>query len=106
MPEQSELASQIRIKIDGTEAQPDVMANVASVEVDQHAYLPGMFVIRLQDPDFELIDNGPFDLTKKIEISAQTTDGEWSDLIKGEITALEPEFQEGMIARLAVRGYD
>jgi len=106
MPEQSELASQIRIKINGTEAQPDVMRNVVSVEVDQHAYLPGMFVIRLQDPDFELMDGGPFDLTKEIEISAQTTDGEWSDLIKGEITALEPEFQEGMIARLAVRGYD
>ncbi|MBU4216202.1 MAG: VgrG-related protein [Actinobacteria bacterium] len=106
MPEQSELASQIRIKIDGTEAQPDVMANVVSVEVDQHAHLPGMFVIRVQDPDFELIDRGPFDLTKEIEISAQTAGGEWSDLIKGEITALEPEFQEGMIARLAVRGYD
>jgi len=106
MPEQSELASQVRIKINGTEAQPDVMANVASVEVDQHAYLPGMFVIRLQDPDLKLIDSGPFDLTKEIEISAQTADGKWCDLIKGEITALEPEFQEGMIARLAVRGYD
>jgi len=106
MPEHSELASQIRIKINGTEAQPDVMANVASVEVDQHAYLPAMFLIRMQDPDLEMIDNGPFDLTKEIEISAQTPDGEWSDLIKGEITALEPEFQEGMIAQLAVRGYD
>ncbi|MBN1247127.1 MAG: phage late control D family protein, partial [Anaerolineae bacterium] len=106
MPERSELASQIRIKIGGTEVQPDAMAHVLAVEVDQHAYVPDMFTVRIQDPEFELIDKGPFDLTEEIEIAAQTQDGEWVDLVKGEITALEPEFQEGMIARLVVRGYD
>lgn len=106
MPESSELASQITIKIDGTEIQPDVMGNVLGVMVDQHAYLPDMFTIRLQDPEFEIIDNGPFDLTKEIEIAAETQEGESFDLIKGEITALEPAYQEGMLARLVVRGYD
>jgi phage protein D/phage baseplate assembly protein gpV len=106
MPESSELASQIRVKINGSEVEPDVMGHVLAVEVDQHAYVPDMFTVRLQDPDFELIDTGPFDLTKEIEIAAQAPDETWIDLIKGEITALEPEFQEGMIARLVVRGYD
>ena len=106
MPESSELASQVKIKIDGTEVQPDVMANVLNLAVDQHVYLPDMFTIRLQDPDFELIDSGPFNLTKEIEISAETQAGESFDLIKGEITAIEPAFQEGMLARLVVRGYD
>lgn len=106
MPENPELASQIRIKIAGSEVQPDVMGHVLAVEVDQHAYVPDMFTVRLQDPAFELIDTGPFDLTKEIEIAAQAQDETWVDLIKGEITALEPEFQEGMIARLVVRGYD
>ena len=106
MPQSSELASQVKIKIDGTEVQPDVMANVLNLAVDQHVYLPDMFTIRLQDPEFELIDNGPFDLTKEIEISAETQEGESFDLIKGEITAIEPAFQEGMLARLVVRGYD
>jgi len=106
MPEQSQLASQIRVKIDGTELQPDVMANVASVEVDQHAYLPAMFTVRLQTPELDLIDDTPFDLTKEVEISAQGEDETWVDLVKGEVTALEPEYQEGMIARLVVRGYD
>lgn len=106
MPENSALASQIRLKIGGTEVQPDVMAHVLAVEVDQHAYVPDMFTVRIQDPEFELIDQGPFDLTKELEIAAQTQEDEWVDLMKGEITALEPEFQEGMIARLVVRGYD
>lgn len=106
MPESSELASQLKIKIDGTEVQPDVMGNVLTVVVDQHVFLPDMFTIRIQDPEFEIIDNGPFDLTKEIEISAETQEGESCELIKGEITAIEPSFQEGMLARLVVRGYD
>jgi phage protein D/phage baseplate assembly protein gpV len=106
MPESSDLASQITIKLDGTQVQPEVMANILSVVVDQHVSLPDMFTIRLQDPEFELIDNGPFDLTKEIEIAAETQEGQSFDLIKGEITAIEPAFQEGMLARLIVRGYD
>ena len=101
-----ELASQIRITISGTEVDPEVMGHVLSVDVDQHVHLPDLFVIALHDPDFELIDGGPFDLTKEVEISAQTEDGTWVTLIKGEITALEPAFQEGMVAHLVVRGYD
>lgn len=106
MPTSSPLASQIALKISGTDIDPEVMGHVLTVDVDQHAYLPGMFVVRLQDPNFSLIDEGPFDLTKEVEISAQKEDGQWIPLMKGEITALEPEFQEGMIASLVVRGYD
>lgn len=106
MPEPFALASQISIKVNGTELDPEVMTRLLSVTVDQHTSLPDMFTIRLQDPDLQLIDSGPLDLTKEIEISAETIDGERVVLIKGEITSLEPEFQEGMIARLVARGYD
>lgn len=106
MPEQFALASQLKIEINGTEVNSQVMGNVLSVDVEQHVHLPDMFTVRLQDPEFQLIDEGPFDLTKEIEISAAKQDGTWITLIKGEITALEPEFQEGMIARLVARGYD
>jgi phage protein D/phage baseplate assembly protein gpV len=110
MPEAYELASQISITIDGNDVQPDVMGHVLSVEVDQHAHVPDMFTLRIQDINFgetgSIIDEGPFDLTKEIEIAAETGEGERVSLMQGEITALEPEFQEGMIARLVVRGYD
>ncbi len=106
MPREQTLASQIYIKLDGTAVQQPVMQNMAEVVVDQHSHLPDMFTIRLHDPGMELLDNGPFDLTKEVEIESETSDGSKITLVKGEITALEPQFEEGMIAELLVRGYD
>ncbi len=106
MPNEYPLASQVTIKINGTEVQPPVMANLMALSVDQHSLAPAMFTIRLHDTSLELLDKGPFDLTKEIEIGAETSDGKVVVLMKGEITALEPEFREGMVAELVVRGYD
>lgn len=106
MPENNALASQIAIKVAGQPVQDDVLSRILSLTVDQHAHLPGMFVIRLTDSDLKLLDEGPFNLAKEIEIAAENEDGQKTVLIKGEITALEPEFAEGMIAELVVRGYD
>ena len=106
MTKQAELASQIGIKVGGADVRQSVLTQLVRVVVDQHSHLPGMFTICLFDPDLQLLDGGPFDLTKEVEISAQTAGGDNVVLIKGEITALEPDFGEGMIARLLVRGYD
>lgn len=100
------ISSQFSIKVNGQEAPPDVRGDVQEVTVDQHVHLPGMFVIRVSDPRMERLDGGPFDLTKEVEIAAETEEGDPVVLIKGEITALEPSFNEGMIAELVVRGYD
>jgi len=106
MPETSELTSQVYISIGGTEVQRSTMQQIIEVSVDQNAHLPGEFTIHLHDPGLELLDNGPFNLTKEIEIKAAREGGEKVSLIKAEITALEPDFAEGMIAELTVRGYD
>ncbi|MBC7236266.1 MAG: VgrG-related protein, partial [Chloroflexi bacterium] len=106
MPNPSALASQIVIKVDGTEVERAVMARLLRVVVEQHVHLPDVFAICLHDIGLELLDGGPFDLTKEVEILAETTSGEEVTLIKGEVTALEPNFGEGMIAELVVRGYD
>jgi phage protein D/phage baseplate assembly protein gpV len=102
----SEIASQISIKVDGNDVQHQIMSRVFNLTVDQHSHLPNMFTIHLYDPGLELLDSGPFDLTREVEISSETPDGEEVVLIKGEITALEPNFEDGMIAELLVRGYD
>jgi phage protein D/phage baseplate assembly protein gpV len=104
--DESSLASQVALKINGSPVQEPVVGMLASVTVDQSAQLPQMFTIRFYDPELELMDNGPFNLTKEVEISAQTADERSITLLKGEITAIEPEFKEGMIAELVVRGYD
>lgn len=106
MTKASELVSQVFVTLDGSEVQRPVVQKLLEVVVDQHSHLPDMFTIRLHDTDLELLDNGPFDLTKKVEIEAAKEDGETVSLMKGEITALEPSFDEGMVAELVVRGYD
>ena len=106
MPEQQPLTSQLAIKLAGSPVQQQVMAAIAEVVVDQHAHLPHMFTIRLYDPGLELLDSGPFNLTKEVEIAAEDSEGNSFKLITGEITALEPRFEEGMVAELLVRGYD
>lgn len=94
------------IKVAGSELSHEVYDQLEEIVVDQHVHLPHMFIIRLYDPELELLDNGPLDLTKEIEISGGEIGGGSTTLIKGEITALEPEFGEGQVARLVVRGYD
>lgn len=106
MPTPRELVSRIYIKLDGNEVQRPVMQKLVEVVVDQHTHLPDFFTIRFLDENLELLDNGPFDLIKEVEIEAAKQDGNKVSLIKGEITALEPLYNEGMIAELLVRGYD
>jgi phage protein D len=106
MADQPPIASQVILKLAGQEVQDPAASMVTAVTVDQHAHLPGMFTLRFQDPGMELLDKGPFDLTKEVEVLAEKADGQVCSLIKGEITALEPQFREGMISELVVRGYD
>lgn len=100
------LSSQIHILISGSELTTDTMDDVAEVVVEQQVHLPGMFTIRLFDKDFQHLDGGLFDLTKEVEIKAELATGSQVSLIKGEITALEPSLDEGMLAQLVVRGFD
>ena len=106
MAKPTDVVSHLSIKIGGQELPPTVHIKVLEVIVDQHAYLPAMFTIRLQDPALELLNQGPFDLATKVEIASPDQNNNPVTLIKGEVTALEPDFGEGMVAELVVRGYD
>jgi phage protein D/phage baseplate assembly protein gpV len=106
MPKPHFLISQVYLTVDDEPIQFSTLKYLAEVIVDQHSHLPHMFSIRFHDPELKLIDSGPFDLTKTVKIEADTEDGNTVTLIEGEITALEPEFAEGMEATLVVRGYD
>ncbi len=106
MPESQPLASRVYIAVGGNELPADVFSNLLEVVVDQHAHMPAMFTVRLADPGLQLLDNGPFDLTKEVKIEAAKEDGSKALLMQGEVTALEPDFGEGMVAELVVRGYD
>lgn len=106
MPQAHNIVSHIYIKVDGEDLRAELLGQLLEVTVDQQVHVPGMFTIRLADPDLQLLDKGPFDLAKAIEIAGKGDQQAIVPLFKGEITALEPEFGEGMIAELVVRGYD
>lgn len=106
MPKQNEFVSDIYLRLNGEELLPPALNQVTEVTVEQDTHLSGMFTIRLYDPDLSLLDEGRFDPATPIEILGRAANDQPVSLIKGEITAIAPQFGEGMIAELVVRGYD
>jgi len=107
MPGQERPVNHFLIRVDGELLSAQVMDDLIDVVVDSNLHLPDMFVIRVHDERLDWIDRGPFRLGASVEIGVVPQDeGQEQGLIKGEITALEPDFAEGTHATLTVRGYD
>jgi phage protein D/phage baseplate assembly protein gpV len=100
-----ELLSQFYIKLGGSNASEEMMDSLLSVEVDQSQQMPDMFSIHLHDPSFEWADADELDPGQAVEISAGANGGT-KKLLKGEITAIEPEFNQLGSPTLMVRGFD
>ncbi|MCA9953372.1 MAG: VgrG-related protein [Anaerolineales bacterium] len=101
------LSSQFYIEIAGQSLSGPVSSQLLSAEVEQHSLLPDTFTIRLSDPDLKLLDDGPFKLAEKITLKAEPEqESKPVTLMCGEIAAIEPAFNEYMIAELVIRGYD
>jgi phage protein D/phage baseplate assembly protein gpV len=98
--------SQLSLKLNGNPVQRPILSKLVEAMIDQNTHLPAMFTLTFHDSDLVMLDEGPFDLTKEVEITAEKANGDKVVLIKGEIPALEPIFDQGMVAKLAVRGYD
>jgi phage protein D/phage baseplate assembly protein gpV len=104
--------SQCFIKIGGAKVSEAFMDAVEEVVVDTSLQLPDMFTIRLHDPEVKWVDDESLlDVGKQVEISAETHDLDYGQmvrgtLIKGEITSLEPNFSSAGLTTMMVRGYD
>lgn len=97
----AELFSDFTIKIGGQKASEDLLDDVLEVVIDTNLHMPDMFMLQLYDDDLKWVDDPMFDVGKPIEISYDNT-----SLFKGELTNLEPNFNEEGRATLVVRGYD
>ena len=99
------------IKISGRAMDEKFKKALLEVVVDSNLHLPDMFTIQLFDDDLEWVDDSRLDLGKPVEITVEAPDykgkaGPKGTLIKGEITALEPNFEAAGRATLLIRGYD
>jgi phage protein D/phage baseplate assembly protein gpV len=107
MPRERALIRQLHIKLDGADLDTRYMDDLYRAEVDSHLYLPDMCVLSLHDPRTEVVNDGPFALGAALEVGVSDEQGRGAQtLFEGEITSLEPHFDEGMAARLIVRAYD
>ncbi|MBE7555630.1 MAG: VgrG-related protein [Anaerolineales bacterium] len=110
------LISQFFLKIGGKKIpQPEMeelMRDVIEIVVDDNLHLPDMFMIHLHDKSLKWVDSPLLAVGEEVEIAAKapTEQGAGAEqeqgLIKGEITALEPDFTILGEPTLRVRGYD
>jgi phage protein D/phage baseplate assembly protein gpV len=106
VPEEN-LLSQFYIKIDGADAPEEVMSALIEVSVEDSIHLPDMFAIRLHDHGLHFVDAETFAEGKEVEISAAPREGgSPTQLVTGEITAVEPDFALDATPTLTIWGYD
>ena len=105
--------SLVIIKVNGKTVKQEIMDKVEDIVLDLSLVLPDMLAIHFRDSEdktigrFELMDSDTFKIGADVEISMQEAGANKATaLMKGEITAIEPEFLAGKIASFTVRGYD
>lgn len=106
MSEESFSLDLLSVKIAGAAIATELADDILEIVVDTALHMPDMFTIllyaRVYDDDTTLwIDDASLDVGKEVEIAVDN-----KVLIKGEITALEPSFDETGRATLLLRGYD
>lgn len=100
------LVAQISISVNGTALSQELMDVLADAEIETSLYLPSMFTLRFHDEKLDLVDGTQFAAGAEVEISLPNATGQLTPVLKGEITAIEPEFAHDFAATLVVRGYD
>jgi phage protein D/phage baseplate assembly protein gpV len=101
----------LTIKIGGQDVPQEFMDALDEVVVDTSLQLPDLFTIRLHDATLKWVDDSLLDIGKEVEIAVKAPEQyygqeEQGTLIKGEITALEPDFSANGMPTMTIRGYD
>jgi phage protein D len=107
----SPLVADCRIVVNGSPLPVAAALHLIGVSVDDSVDLPSMFTLELAGSEHEeqalswIDDQNLFVIGHAVEVKLGYVD-DLASLIKGEITALEPEFAVDRLPRLIVRGYD
>ena len=102
-----DLMSHMPFKINRNTPAAAVLRAVREIVVDTSIYLPDMFSIQFDDTNLSLVDSADLDIGKEIEVSGKAEGASSAtQLTKGEVVAVEPEFTEDAGTTVAIRGYD
>jgi phage protein D len=99
-------SSSFLVDIDGSPLAADAKALLLSAVVDDSLRLPDFFLLRFRDPDRLVITKSGAKIGSKVKVSvtSDATPGP-QQLIEGEITALEAEY-DATGTYTVIRGYD
>jgi uncharacterized protein involved in type VI secretion and phage assembly len=96
----------VELRVDGQPLDPNLVPLVQEVRVEDNLTLPDAFAIKLSDPGLKHVDTQPFVVGAQVEIRLGAPDqNRLIPLIKGQVTAVEPEFRADGVSIVA-RGYD
>jgi phage protein D len=100
------LVAAVEIKVAGQALDPSITERLLEARVQDNLMLPDAFLLRLRDPNFQLVDGTLFDVGAKIELTfAAASSSPPADGFTGEVATIAPQFEaEGCV--LVVRGYD
>jgi phage protein D/phage baseplate assembly protein gpV len=95
------------IKVGGRKLESSIAKSIMEITVTEHLSGPSSFSFRLNDPEFELIDEetGPFTEGTRIEIHLGFV-GKTRKMIVGEISALSADLPSSGPAVMEVQGFD
>lgn len=96
------------VTLDGAPIDDDMQNRLAEIEVSLAFNMPGMFTLRFEDDELSILGQNKIELGKEVEISLTQDDNAetLTSIFKGEITAIEPEYEYGLRTIVNVRGYD
>src|SRR3954471_18861085 len=88
----TEYAAKPHIEIDGSPLAAELDVLLERAVVDDHLFLPDMFVLRFRDPDRTLLQRGRFRVGAELRVLAAPLGRQANEsLISGEVTAVSLE---------------
>ena len=85
----------VEVLVAGQPLAPTLAPLLQEVRVEDNLTLPDAFLLRISDPGLKHIDSNPLEVGSEIEIRIGGPDAKLlTTLIKGQITAVEPEFRD------------
>ena len=123
MPDKSLYLSEPKIQIEGQDASPELMKDLLEITVEESLHLPAMFTLVIHNSYLSTVERAEyqewrheklFKIGTQIKIgfiSSTTQDSNFKkkdeqNLIEGEVTAIEVNFNEKTEAPIIIRGYD
>lgn len=98
-----------KLFINGSEASVDLAVDILVVSVSDYIEGADTFSVKFNNwhagEEYKWIDAGVFDEGSEIEIKMGYVD-DLASMIKGEVTAIEPEYEEGEAPTIEIQGYD